>query len=161
MSHEIEKIALRYQRRASIPKDRYSRLNPVVNLMVQERQTALIQLFSQIGLKSLADLSVFEIGCGSGANLLELIELGATPSCLVGNELLMDRLAIARARLPASVRLILGDASRLDLSSASYDIVYQSTVFSSILDDRLQETLANKMWDLVKPGRNSLVRFHI
>lgn len=37
MSSEIEKIAERYRRRPAIPFDRYSRLNPVVNLAVQER----------------------------------------------------------------------------------------------------------------------------
>lgn len=152
MSHEIEQIAERYQRRSLIPTDRYSRLNPAVNLSVQERQRALISLFAQMGLKSLADVAVLEVGCGSGANLLELIELGADPARLVGNELLADRLTAASARLPASVRLLAGDASQLDLPAASFDIVYQSTVFSSILDNGLQASLALSMWDLVKPG---------
>ncbi len=152
MSHEIEDIAARYQRRSVIPVDRYSRLNPVVNLTVQERQRALIRQFSQMGLKSLANLAVLEVGCGSGVNLLELIEFGADPRLLVGNELLPDRLTGARARLPASVRLLAGDASQLDLPAASFDIVYQSTVFSSILDNELQASLAQRMWDLLKPG---------
>lgn len=152
MSHEIEQIAERYQRRSVIPADRYSRLNPAVNLSVQERQRALLSLFSQMGLKSLADVAVLEVGCGSGANLLELIELGADPTRLVGNELLVDRLTAASARLPASVRLLAGDASQLDLPAASFDIVYQSTVFSSILDNGLQASLALRMMDLVKPG---------
>jgi ubiquinone/menaquinone biosynthesis C-methylase UbiE len=152
MNHEIEDIAARYQRRSVIPADRYSRLNPAVNLSVQERQRALLSLFSQMGLKSLADVAVLEVGCGSGSNLLELIELGADPTRLVGNELLADRLTAASARLPASVRLLAGDASQLDLPAASFDIVYQSTVFSSILDNGLQASLAQRMWDLVKPG---------
>lgn len=152
MTHEVKQIAERYQRRSVIPADRYSRLNPAVNLSVQGRQRALISLFSQMGLKSLADVVVLEVGCGSGANLLELIELGADPACLVGNELLADRLAAANARLPESVRLLPGDASQLDLPAASFDIVYQSTVFSSILDNGLQASLAQRMWDLVKPG---------
>ena len=84
MKLEIEDIAVRYQRRRFIPGDRYSRLNPVVNLSVQERQRALLKLFSQLGLKSIADVSVLEVGCGTGANLLELIEFGASPSFLVG-----------------------------------------------------------------------------
>jgi ubiquinone/menaquinone biosynthesis C-methylase UbiE len=152
MNQEIEDIAARYQRRSLIPTDRYSRLNQVVNLTVQERQRALIRLFSQMGLKSLADVSVLEVGCGSGANLLELIEFGANPALLVGNELLADRLTAASVRLPASVRLLAGDASQLDLPTASFDIVYQSTVFSSILDNGLQASLAQRMWELVKPG---------
>ena len=106
-------------------------------------------------------MAVLEVGCGSGANLLELIELGADPTRLVGNELLANRLTAASARLPASVRLLAGDASQLDLPAASFDIVYQSTVFSSILDNGLQASLAQRMWDLVKPGGGSLVRLHL
>lgn len=152
MSHEIDQIAERYQRRADIPANRYSRLNPVVNLTVQERQRALIRLFSQVGLANLADVKMLEVGCGSGANLLELIEFGAAPEHLVGNELLPARLTAARARLPETVRLLAGDAAQLDLAAESFDIVYQSTVFSSILDDEVQSSLARKMWSLVMPG---------
>lgn len=152
MSKEIDKIIDNYKRRFDIPENRYSRLNPAVNLSAQERQRVLIDLLSQIGLKTLADVAVLEVGCGSGSNLLELIEFGATPAMLVGNELLVERLAVARARLPSSVQLLAGDASQLDLPAATFDIVYQSTVFSSILDDNLQLSLAKKMWSLVKPG---------
>ncbi len=151
MSDEIQKIADRYQRRAEIPAGRYSRLNAVVNLTLQERQRALIRLLAQNGLRSIEHLKVLEVGCGSGANLLELIELGSSPENLVGNELLEKRLMIARKRLPESVQLLLGDASKLDLQTESFDIVYQSTVFSSILDDDLQADLAKEMWRLVKP----------
>ncbi len=33
----------------------------------------------------------------------------------------------------------------------TYDVVFQSTVFSLILDDGLKLKLSNKMWKLVKP----------
>lgn len=144
MTDEIREIADRYRRRDQIPARRYSRLNPVVNLTAQERQRALVRLFANLGLESLSDLQVLEVGCGNGSNLLELIELGASPQNLVGNELLEDRLADARNRLPASTELFAGDASQLALSAEHFDIVYQSTVFSSILDDGLQESLAKK-----------------
>lgn len=152
MTIEIKEIADRYRRRDQIPARRYSRLNPVVNLTVQERQRALVRLFAKLGLESLSDLQVLEVGCGTGSNLLELIEFGASPQNLVGNELLEDRLVDARNRLPVSTELFAGDASQLGLPAEHFDMVYQSTVFSSILDDGLQESLAQKMWSLVKPG---------
>lgn len=61
-------------------------------------------------------------------------------------------MAIARERLPALVRVIPGDATTLDLPENSFDIVYQSTVFTSLLDQGFQHQLADKMWSLVKPG---------
>lgn len=93
-----------------------------------------------------------EIGCGSGDNLLQLISLGFAPNNLVGNELLENRVASARAQLPAAVTVLAGDALAINLPQSAFDIVYQSTVFSSILDDGFQQTLAAAMWRWVKPG---------
>lgn len=152
MFDEIQNIAQRYERRAKLPANRYARLNPAVNAVVQERQSALIRLFSSLGINDLSGLKILEVGCGSGANLLELLQLGAAPENLVGNELLEDRLSSARQRLPQAIELFAGDASQLPLPDSSFDIVYQSTVFSSILDDALQTSLARKMWCLVRPG---------
>lgn len=152
MNNEIDAISARYERRKNIPGDRYARLNPAVNAMVQERQRALLSLFAQLGIADLAGTRVLEVGCGSGGNLLELIQLGAQPQNLVGNELLPDRAEMARHALPQAVRLLPGDATQLGFEDASFDIVYQSTVFSSILDDGLQERLAAAMWRWVRPG---------
>lgn len=152
MSDEIKNIAQRYERRAKLPANRYTRLNPAVNAVVQERQTALIRLLSSLRINDLSSLKILEVGCGNGANFLELLQLGAAPENLVGNELLEDRLTSARQRLPQAIELFAGDASKLPLPDASFDMVYQSTVFSSILDDGLQASLAGKMWRLAKSG---------
>ena len=45
-----------------------------------------------------------------------------------------------------------GNAADLDLPPGAFDVVYQSTVFSSILDEGLQDRLASRMWQLVRPG---------
>jgi ubiquinone/menaquinone biosynthesis C-methylase UbiE len=54
--------------------------------------------------------------------------------------------------LPQDVRIFPGDASALPFKDASFDIVYQSTVFSSILDDELLCRIAEAMWRWVRPG---------
>ena len=97
-------------------------------------------------------MTLLEIGCGAGVNLLELLYLGADPGNLYGNELLLDRVRRSRSLLPDSLSLLTGDASQLSIESASLDYVYQSTVFSSILDDDLQERLAQSAWRWLKPG---------
>lgn len=142
----------RYARRAGLPADLYSPLNPEVQARVQERQRATVALLARAGLRDLAQLDILEIGCGSGSNLLEWMQWGAAPERLVGNELLADRLAHARRRLPAAVRLLGGDATQLPVAEASFDIVHQSTVFSSLLDDAFQQRLADAMWRWVAPG---------
>jgi len=70
---------------------------------------------------------------------------------LSGNELLEDRAAEVRKRLPAAIKILVGDAAEIDLAEGPFDIVYQSTVFTSILDNGFQQKLANRMWALTKP----------
>jgi SAM-dependent methyltransferase len=67
-------------------------------------------------------------------------------------ELIEDRAREARTVLPPGVRVLVGDAATLDLPENSLDVVYQSTVFSSILDDNLQVSVAQTMWRLLRPG---------
>ena len=147
---EPDAVAGRYARRAA--SDRYSMLRPDVWHSVQERQRAMLRLFARLGFNDLSALRLLEVGCGSGSNLQELLRLGFAPQNLSGAELLPERFAQARAALPASVALFEGDATQLDLAPASFDIVFVSTVFSSLLDDTFQQRLADAMWRWVKPG---------
>ncbi len=147
---EPDAVAERYARRTA--SDRYSMLRPDVWHTVQERQRAMLRLFARLGFADLSALRLLEVGCGSGTNLQELLRLGFAPSKLCGAELLPDRIAQARAGLPASVPLHEGDATQLDLAPASFDIVFVSTVFSSLLDDTFQQRLADTMWRWVEPG---------
>jgi len=159
---EPDAVQARYARRAAAAAsgqgatdgqpDRYSFLQPDVWQSVQERQRAMLRLFRRLGWQRLDDKRVLEVGCGAGGNLLELLRLGFAPDRVAGIELLPERLAQARAVLPAAVSLQAGDACELDLPSASRDIVLQSTVFSSLLDDAFQQRLAEAMWRWVAPG---------
>lgn len=150
---EVEQIKRRYDRR-----DRtswaalYDPLSPSVYLAAQERERALIRLIERAGLAPVRDRRVLEVGCGAGENLLELIRLGFRPENLMGNELSAERAQLARHRLPAATAVLEGDAAGLDLPPASFDVVFQSMVLSSMLDDSYQRRLAGRMWSLAKPG---------
>lgn len=149
---ELEAIAQRYARRAeTVARDRYSLLRPEVWQMLQERQRALLrELARRPGRPEQWRLT--EVGCGAGGNLLEMLRLGLAPEHLTGIELLPERHALARAVLPAPVQLSLGDASQARVEVGSQDLVLQSTVFSSILDDGVQQALAQAMWGWLRPG---------
>ena len=92
------------------------------------------------------------MGAGAGGNLLELLRCGFAPENLIGVELLPERVEIAHRMLPAAVRFESGDATTLAIEPGSLDIVYQSAVFSSLLDDAFQLRLAQSMWHWLKPG---------
>lgn len=152
-SEELAAVAERYDRRkANVPAGRYDPLDAAVCMAHQERERALIGWVRASGLAPLRDKSLLEIGCGSGGNLLQLIQLGFRPANLVGNELLEDRCSQARERLPAATRVVAGDASSVDLGAERFDVVFQATVFTSILDAEFQARLARRIWTLVKPG---------
>jgi SAM-dependent methyltransferase len=149
--NEPDAVAGRYARRSAVD-DRYSPLRPEVQRLLQQRQRVLVDLMVRAGLGAVGGLRLTEVGCGSGGNLLELLGLGFEPQHLQGIELLPERLARARERLPAALRLIAGDASVADVPPGSQDLVLQSTVFSSLLDDAFQQRLADAMWRWLKPG---------
>ncbi len=150
---ETRAVAQRYARRGSA--DPYSAMRPEVWQGLQERQRAMLRGLAARGCTDLGALHITEVGCGAGGNLLELLRLGAEPARLTGLELLPERHAAARQRLPAATRLWLGDALQAPpalLAPASQDLVLQSTVFSSLLDDDFQQHLAAAMWAWLKPG---------
>lgn len=150
MNDEPQAVAERYARRGGA--DRYSPLRPEVQRLLQQRQRALRALMAHAGLHDASALRLVEVGCGSGSNLLELLQLGFSPEHLQGIELLPERLQQARHRLPAALQLHAGDATRAPIAPASQDLVLQATVFSSLLDDAFQQQLASTMWRWLKPG---------
>lgn len=143
-------VVRRYAQR--VDDGRYDPLRPEVLLARQERERALAALLRRHLRRHLREMDVLEVGCGSGDNLLELLRLGADPARLVGSELLPERAAVARRRLPAAVALLEGDALVAPLPNAGFDIVVQSTVFTSLLDDDFQQRLAARMWQWLRPG---------
>jgi SAM-dependent methyltransferase len=147
---EAQAIVERYARRSGA--GRYSALRPEVWQTLQERQRAMLRLLATLGWGSFGDRRVLDVGCGDGGQLLEWLRLGIAPAHLIGIELLPERARAARERLPAAARVIEGDALAAPVEPASQDVVCQSVVFSSLLDDAFQQRLADTMWRWVKPG---------
>jgi ubiquinone/menaquinone biosynthesis C-methylase UbiE len=150
---EINKIKERYERRKGKKfQDKYLITNRDVLMLVQERERILVNYLHKNDMTHLENKKILEVGCGTGSNLLDFIRLGASPKNIVGNDLLEERIITASSRLPKDVTLICSDASTLVLPKKHFDIVLQSTVFTSILDNDFQKKLADHMWELTKPG---------
>jgi SAM-dependent methyltransferase len=149
--NEPQALIERYAKRPP-SSDRYSLLAPDVWQTVQERQRAMLCLFRQFGLTDLSQLRLFEVGCGTGNNLLELLRMGFASHHLSGVDLLPKRCSHARRQLPSASAIYEGDALALALAPNSQHIVLASTVFSSLLDHQFQIRLAQAMWQWVQPG---------
>ena len=150
---EVSAVRERYRRRKSASvQSLYDPLRASVYMDQQERERILIERILRPHLSPLQNKRLLEIGCGNGLNLLNLLRLGFRPENLVANELLAERIRVARDLLPQKVSILEGDASKLSLPADSFDAVLQSTVFTSVLDDGYQKQLAQTIWRLVKPG---------
>ncbi len=150
---EAVAVAERYARRKS--GSLYSILRPEVVLSTQEWQKEVLFLFGSVcGYTDvdLRQLKLVDVGCGYGGHLLDFLRYGFAPQNLYGIELLPERVAGARTRLPEALMVHEGDASSAAVTPLSQDVVFQSVVFSSLLDDGFQQELADRMWSWVKPG---------
>lgn len=94
---------------------------------------------------------VLDVGCGSGASLLNFLRLGFSPENLVGVDILPARIDQAKARLP-SLSLLCEDASRLSFPSESFDLVFESTMFVQITDDEVARRISQEMVRTLRPG---------
>lgn len=154
MNGELDHIRERYLRRDH--SDRgfavYSLLKPEQYMMDQEKERAILAILSRFDRATIKKMKVLEIGCGGGANILQLLRWGFPPENIIGNELISDRCAQARHLLPAAVEIIEGDALGLHLQQNSFDIVLVSTVLTSILDELFRAQFAMKIWSLVRPN---------
>lgn len=149
---EFDELKNIYRERDEFLKDKYNPLNPDILMTVQEKERSIVQWIKKEKISPVSSKKLIEIGCGDGSNLLYFLKLGFKPENIVANELVEQRAKTARKLLPDTINMIIGNAIDLQLPSEEFDIVFQSTVFSSILNPESREKLANVIWKLVKPG---------
>lgn len=129
---------------------RYSWFSPAYLFMMHERERRLLALLRRHNLLHLETKKILEIGCGNGYWLREFIKWGARPEYVTGVDLLPDRVVNAKRLCPESVTIQCGSAAQLTYPSETFDIVLQSTVFTSILDSGLKQQIASEMVRVVK-----------
>jgi len=148
---DIQRLRTEYARReeAGLSGAKYSRFNPVQLFLLHSREKALLKLLQKHGITDLSNLSICEIGCGSGGVLQEFLTFGADPEKLFGIDLLYPRLTEAKHRLPLSW-FVCADGQMLPFSSNSFDLMLQFTAFSSILSPQVKQTMAAEILRVLK-----------
>lgn len=147
---EESRIREAYARRR--PNPRYSWFNPGHLFMAQEEERRILGLLSKRGYTALDKLHILEIGCGTGHWLREFIKWGMSPANIVGVDLLSGHIARAKELCPESVQFECGNAAKLNFPDSTFDIVFQATVFTSIMDAELKKQVASEMVRVVKNG---------
>jgi 2-polyprenyl-3-methyl-5-hydroxy-6-metoxy-1,4-benzoquinol methylase len=146
---ELTKIKERYDERKN-----FATTNTVADfyfnwLIQKERELIYAKILRRYFTVNISNIKFMEIGAGGGDNIFFFARRGIKWENIWANELLGDRFKILEAKFPNS-NLYKGDASQLGFKQ-EFDIVFQSTVFTSVLDDDLKQRLANKMMEMVKP----------
>lgn len=150
---EAARVKEAYARRLQNANDkRYSLLNASHLSRIQEIERRMLPILERTRCADLSEKRILEVGCGTGFWLREFIRWGAEPHHLYGVDLLEDRINRAKQLCPPGVQFRVADASRPLLPTAEFDIVFQMTVFSSVLDSGVKEEIARQMLRVLKPG---------
>ncbi len=148
---EIQKIKRRYQKNKSkIGNIFFEKYKEYTNYLVNEREAVYTKVLHDWHGKDLRGVTFLEIGAGEGTNIPLFYKLGLSRSDIWLNELLEDRIRVLKSKY-SETNILPGNA--LDLKfREKFDIVFQSTVFSSIFDFGFKQALASKMIEFLKPG---------
>jgi len=99
----------------------------------------------------LSALRLLDLGSGGGVECERFRALGVRPENIVALDLLQEYSQAARAALPwlASVQ---GDAAILPFRESAFDVVYQSTMLSSVLDQERRAGILEQVRRVLAPG---------
>lgn len=150
--HDLDRLRAEYadRERRLAGSDIYSPFNPAHLFMTQQRQRVTLKTLRRLGFYPLDQRCILEVGCGRGGVLLEYLSYGAAPARIHGIDLLGDRVAEARERMP-SLSLSCADGQHLPYPAEVFDLVLQYTAFSSLLDDGVKTNVAHEMLRVLRP----------
>lgn len=130
---------------------RYLPYEPANLFRVQHLERDLARSLDEAGLLPIEGLRALDVGCGGGWWPRTLLRWGARPEQVVGLDALPEALRGARAVHPA-LPLVRASAAGLPFAAASFDLVSQFTVFSSMLDASTRRSAAGELLRVLRPG---------
>jgi ubiquinone/menaquinone biosynthesis C-methylase UbiE len=149
---ELERIRRAYLEWArKVPPHRYAPTNPERICALREFEAALVDLLRADGIESLSAMRVLDVGCGRGTVLRRLVKYGADPELLFGADLRLEGL-IEGPRPAHRIKGICCSASQLPFSDASFDVVLQFTLFTSVLSSIMRRQIASEISRVLVPG---------
>lgn len=150
-SNEQQRIHAEYDRRAADAelRNRYGLFNAAQWAALVEKERHLLALLKRQGRTALWDQRILDVGCGNGYQLRRFVEMGAYPPRCVGIDLRPDRLEQGRERTCSP--LLVADATMLPFPDASFDIVTQHMMLSSVLDPTIRAAIAAEMCRVLRP----------
>lgn len=126
------------------------RLNPEVLFQTLAYEASFVLALRDIPHDS-KDVRILDVGCGGGGDIYQLLRVGYDPANITGIDIQEERLAGAQKLYPQS-RFLHADATRMSFENGSFDLVFESTMFATLPNDRERIAIAAEMIRVCKPG---------
>ncbi len=126
----------------------YHPRHPVGNLFHEHNRELLVEAVNNLQW-DLSTMQILDVGCGYGAWLRNLVEIGAAPQNCVGIDLSDSRLSVARQK-NMSIRWQRENVASMPFTDGSFDLVLQVLLFSSILDPVTRLSAAREIRRVLK-----------
>jgi len=150
---ETDRLRTVYRKREDAKKYLYNPLDIGAFYLLTSRDRALTQMLQAFMMRagrSLADLRILDVGCGTGGVLRSLVSWGAQPQNLAGVDVLEERIQLAQ-RLSPNICFSVADARELPFANDSWDMVILFTVISSVPNPSIQSQIALESLRVLKP----------
>lgn len=147
---ETQRIKEAYKRRAIHAGRRKKSKDKYPYFFSRQREIEIIRAISKTGLGPIINKNILDVGCGSGNILGYFLQCDVLSENLFGIDLLCVRIDEAR-RLYPKMSFWCGSAESLPYCDRFFDIIIQSTMFTSILDSTMKKKIADEMLRVLKP----------
>jgi len=151
---ELDRIRLEYNKAyrgfGSDINHPWHPLNPISIYYRQAQERIISQILRNLSLDQ-NNCICLDIGCGFGGFLRFLASAGFINRNIHGIDIMPGRLVNAKYLVPSNLNLLLCDASNLPYKDASFNLVSQFTVISSIFDPSLRAKVCQEMQRVLYP----------
>lgn len=136
----------------SAVRERYTFFNAGHLHALHERERHLLALLEKhgFGASRLPNCRTLAVGCGAGAELLDLVRYGVPARNVCGVDLTWERARSAKMR-GEGLGIVHGSGASLPYRIGTFDLVSQFTVLTSVLDPGLRRAIAAEMLRVLKP----------
>ena len=119
--------------------------------LTKRRDQALSSRLLRDGITPASHPRILDLGCGTGHYLSLLRGIGFRPAALCGVDLVPERLASLRQRLPGAGTAC-ADIAALPFRDGAFDLVLQVHCFHTVLSPVHRLRMAAEAWRVLRPG---------
>lgn len=152
LQEEVRRIRAVFEQRKKVQVSEWiPHFNLYARYLAYERTGVLIHALRQLNVKTLGGMKILDVGCGGGTLLRYLYDFGAKPKDCFGIDVLENTLQGAKELSP-NVGFFVANGARLPFADDTFDLVFQSLVFTSVLNPGIKRAMAAEILRVLRKG---------